>query len=181
MPRLPFDEREHAYYDHYARVAGLTRALIEAGVGRHDKYKLMQVTAPEKLAVPVLLPYMQMYISGFDWTKFEPLSIEQIVYYQLSYAGRVDRAGYSGSEKRVEDLKSRLLLRRPRPPGHGVPGYAARTAHPPNDAGATQVARNISHRHAGAEGLLQVSRKFSSAVDGAGVLIVRHYGRRARA
>jgi hypothetical protein len=137
MPVLRYDDREHAYYDRYGRVASVTQVLSEAGIGGYDRYRKMQVTAPEKLAAaahrgrmvhlateqydnglldwetldPAIAPYVQAYISWLDWVKFEPLHIEQVVYHEtFRYAGRLDRVGYIAGEKWVVDLKSGLLL-----------------------------------------------------------------------
>jgi hypothetical protein len=137
MPLLRYDDQKHAYFDTYGRVASVTQVLSASGVGGYDIYRMMQATAPEKLRAAAdrgskvhtatelydnglldwdaldetIVPYVQAYISWLDWTRFEPLSVERMVYHErFRYAGRLDRIGRIGEDKWVVDIKSGLLL-----------------------------------------------------------------------
>lgn len=137
MPLCYYDDRKHAYYDHCGRVASVTQVLSASGIGGYDVYRMMMVTAPEKLKAagdrgrkvhtatelydnglldweqldPALQPYLVAYEKWLTTTRFEPLGIERMVYHDsLRYAGRLDRLGRIGGRKWIVDFKSGMLL-----------------------------------------------------------------------
>jgi hypothetical protein len=137
MPITRYDDSSHAYYDRFGRVASVTQVLSASGIGGYDKFRMMQVTAPEKLAAagergrkvheatqyyddglldfdtldPALVPYLTAYRRWLAETGFEPLGIEHMIYSErFRYAGRLDRIGVIGGRKWVVDLKSGMLI-----------------------------------------------------------------------
>lgn len=137
MPLRGYDDAKHHYYDDFGRVASVTQVLSASGIGGYDIYRIMQATAPEKLKAAgdrgrkvhtatelydngllewdtldeAIMPYVQAYVSWLDWTRFDPLSVERMIYHErFRYAGRLDRVGRIGQDRWVVDLKSGLLL-----------------------------------------------------------------------
>lgn len=137
MPLRRYDDTTHRYYDDFGRVPSVTQVLSLSGIGGYDIYRMMQATAPGKLAQaadrgrkvheateqldnglldrealdPVLEPYVRAYEDWLEMTGFEPLHIERMVYHErFRYAGRLDRIGRIGQGKWVVDFKSGMLL-----------------------------------------------------------------------
>jgi hypothetical protein len=154
MPLRRYDHQTHRYYDDFGRVASVTQILSASGLGGYDIYRMMQATAPDKLATagdrgrkvheateqldnglldreqldPALEPYVRAYEAWLEMTGFEPLHIERIVYHErFRYAGRLDRVGWIGRGKWVVDIKTGLLL-----DGHAnqTAAYLATLPHP---------------------------------------------------
>lgn len=137
MPITRYDDAHHAYYDALGRVASVTQVLSASGIGGYDIYRMMQKTAPEKLAAagdrgrkvhlatqhfddglldwdaldPQIEPYVSAWAKFLDDTQAEPIGVERMVYHErFRYAGRLDRVLQIRRRRWVVDLKSGILL-----------------------------------------------------------------------